>query len=205
MGAGYTKTINAVANAADGSVRNANNNWTTCRTAATGSQTSSELKVQEHRAGGTYFIWRGFTTFDLSVIPAHSKITSAILKLSAVGSADDDLNDDIHVVEGSQSNSITTADFDAVGETSFGLIDFSTIVANSYNNITLNSTGESFIEDGIGGTIKIAVMGGRDLNAGAAPGEGTVSECDFDGAEDAEPPQLVLTYLPPVGGGIIGG
>ena len=95
----------------DGDVWNGNNDWATCRSAATGGDVSSiQLRIQTTHPS-TYQIIRAFLPFDTSALSDTATIASSSLYVKT--------NDTVsgtaygNIWQGTQATTLSTADFDA--------------------------------------------------------------------------------------------
>lgn len=153
-------TVDIYGGSGDGRVYHEDSAWDDVKDAATGTSASTAdatANVQSLLDSGTYKIQRLFIYPDLSSIDDDVELLNATLKVYA----ETDNGAEIYVVKGTQEDSLTTADYDAQGSTSFGSI--SSVTLNQYNDITLNSDGIEELKSKLGGTAKLCLMTGLDF------------------------------------------
>lgn len=120
--------------------------YATIHNAATGAATSANGSALTQMVTLNYDLWRGFMTFDTSVLTANAVISSAFVRLVASGGAFDN-NDSttLDIVASTQASStaISTADYNKTGTVTFGSKAFSawTNTSNANNDFTLNASG----------------------------------------------------------------
>lgn len=193
---------------ADGWVYKDTCTWSTCRSAADGSSFSSTDVT--NRSASTVkdvtlnAIGRGFFYFDTSSIGSGNTVTAATLNLYLPsGWVFDELNDAnsyITTVQGTQADTLSTADFDQVGSTKWSDDQDLTTLAgntNAYNTWTFNSTGQAGIN--VTGTTKIAVREGHDFD-NVDPGTGALKYSEMgvryaDNTGTSQDPYLSVTYV----------
>ena len=150
-----------------------------------------QCSIAAYSYGSTYYYYRSYLKFS-SDIPAGSTITSIVL--SVYGKSGVYNQPIICAVSSTFADTPTVADFGNKGTTSFGTVK---IVANQYNNITLNAAGLSYFTTP--GDTKIFLM-----VYGAAFSHGTVRSytdigyiyySEYPGTD--RDPKLVVTYTPP--------
>lgn len=150
-------------------------NWAATRGAATGTHTNdtatNERCFTEVYTGKGY-ISRVFTLFDLSSIPAGSTLSSATYSFvcpSGGCASRDNSGEYWNVIQTSPAsdNVLVTADYDAVTFTSYGEsqeADSITDDGSTYEDITINATGLTYISGTFGGTCRLGGMCRHDLN-----------------------------------------
>ena len=118
---------------------------TTATDAAWSTASGTYVEVGSVLTGGTYISRRAFAGFNTSAIPSTDTIYSAELVVDNPTATAGDYT--IHVVGGFQGQGpIDTADFDKVGDVSFGQLIFQNAVDESgYKTFTLNSNGLAHI------------------------------------------------------------
>lgn len=142
---------------------------------------------------------RGLMTFDTSGVPTGADVTAATLSLFLDDKGNELGNLAAHIVSATpnQNNRISMADFQRLGDTSFGSIGYNSMTLNAYNGFTLNSSGRSSIVKG-----GISAFGVRSdwylLNS--YTGSWSVWSASWfiwtsaDNPGTAEDPKLVVTY-----------
>lgn len=196
-----TDTITSTDDNAAGEVSNANSNFSTARNAATGTSASpgdSNCGTRASLSAGTWFIERGFLTYDLSSIPSNAVIVSAKVEIYFNSVSFQDAGAAWHVVEGTQSSSLTTADFNNLVFTSLGTIDLGAVNQDAYNDVTLNSTGLTLVQSKFGTTLKMVHILSTDLNDTTPSGSG--DELNVSSPASGEPPKITVTYTVPSAG-----
>lgn len=141
-----------------------------------------------------YVIYRGFLFFDTSIIPYDANITSA--NLTIYGSDDYSTTDfDITIQNGQPTyphDPLVAGDYyQAHYSGNGGSVSTSSFSTSSYNNITLNADGRSWIN--IGGTTKLCLRSNREISAISPT---TWEFVEFHSAEAGAgyQPQLHITY-----------
>ena len=194
-----TATFYSVAGG-DGVVQKSGAVWATQRGAATGTSVDktsafgSCMQVQEYT--GTYYIDRGFLSFDTSSIPDGATISSAVLHIYVNTKSDVGIGDSLVLVEGTQASAtdLATADYDAFGSTELASRALSAITTSAYNTLTLNSSGLAIINKT--GHTKLCTRSARDVD-NSAPGSGQYSSVAIywsDETGTSKDPKLVVTY-----------
>lgn len=185
----------------DGVVQKSGAVWATQRGAATGdsrdktSAFGSCMQVQEYT--GTYYIDRGFLSFDTSSIPDGATITDAVLYVYVHGKSDVGIGDSLVLVEGTQASAtdLSTADYDAFGATELASrVALTAITAGAYKAITLNSSGRGVINKT--GHTQLCTRSARDVDD-SAPGAGKYSSVAIywsDETGTSKDPYLQVTY-----------
>jgi len=206
--------------AGDGEVYKSDDpSWTTTQTATTGSgydytDTFTQVAGAYSFLLGDYFISRTFFPFDTSAIPSHAVITSAILyfKVSTIADVISDVNSTLSVIQTDQPSSsvLASADYNNASATSSptasqvgGVINISALSTTTYNTITLDSDGLSWIKkngetSNCGTTAGITCLGireGHDLY-NSNPGS-SIHSVIMSTHESSSVPYLEITYTIP--------
>ena len=163
--------------------------------AASGTATTGGVIAigQDYFVTPTYDVYRGGLFFDTSSLALGVAINSATLSLR--GEEDQSITDfNIVVINGADlNNPRVAADYgDLLDDTtSGGAISTSGFGVESYNVITLNTTGINWIIKG--GTTKLGLRSSRDINSNAPTGTEWVDIYgdNFSGDGDAK---LTITY-----------
>ena len=118
-----------------------------------------------------YYIWRSYLFFDTSIIPDDANITEA--KISLYIYSNQSVTDFNITVQNGQPTyphqPLELGDYDySKYSGNGGMFDTSDISLNTYNNITLNATGQSWLT--LTGTTKLCLRSSRDINATAPTG-----------------------------------
>lgn len=197
--------LNAIVTASRfGALRSIQSTWSAARDAATATDSdSADVGCFAYLAAGSYFIRRGFVSYDMSVLPTATAIESIDLNLYIPTSAFDNIDSDtFYVVEGSQSNPITTADFDAVTFTSLGSKTLASISLDAYNVFSLNATGIALVQSKVKSqsVLNLAHIMGRDFNNNAPSGESNQARVSIP--TDANPPYMTINYRLPLGASV---
>ena len=154
----------------DASIYNQNATYNTAWTAASGSISPSSICIGQTLSTGTYTIWRYGYVYDTSTIPDDAVITAANLSIYVVNDYTT-TNFNIMVTNGQPTyphNPVVVGDYDKSYYSGLGNAGFSTagIVTSAYNNVSLNSTGISWIS--LTGETKLLVRSDREI-AGTVP------------------------------------
>lgn len=158
---GVTITTTTVyGSTSDGLMRAINTVWATARGAATGQDlddtSSTEVAATASlRSGANYHIWRSWLFMDLSTIPLTATITACVLKLMSYDTAESIMT----VVEGTQADPLTTADFNNFTGAEFGHVTWALGGGGvpAANQITFNATGLTYLNTVLGGTAKLCL------------------------------------------------
>lgn len=194
-------TINA--SAGDGRVFDNDATWATARSNTVGDTADSAFLIaQANKDNGdsTFTINRGFIPFDTSSIPTGSTITAVDLKLYVASKDDEETGGEIGVIQTTQASisAIATGDYDnlTLNSPTEGAtrVTIAAISTSAYNTISLNAAGRGFVNPG--GSTLLGIRHSRDID-NSTPGGSTDSArnrivCQV--SEDANPPQLVITY-----------
>jgi len=171
-------TVNFYPTSGDGSIyRNNSSNWTTTRSAISGSGVSSTvttLKVGSGKYSSIRFqIERGFLSFDTSALPDNATITNANLKVFVDSKLnnDNDGTDWVTVVQGNQpsTSSLALADYDLAGSVNnpvegidaLGRKDITLVATGQTLGFTLNQTGQNWVSKTA--PTKLALREGHDV------------------------------------------
>lgn len=179
----------------------ASSSWATVRSAASSNFVDVTTPIRAAASnynGSLYSIGRGFFTFDTSSIPNGAVISVARLYLKPT------LIENVHSVDihcvaatNSSTSSLSTADYDQVGSTSFGSKALSTYSVGVYGYIDFNATGIAHIDKD--GYTKFACRTSQDLNNSAPPGSAnnilTINADDASGTSND--PYLYVEYAVP--------
>ena len=146
----------------------------------------------------TYQVDRGFVFFDTSPIPDGATITSVSLGL--YGQADSSATDfDITITNGqptSPSDPLVGTDFNKNNYSgSGGTFNTAGFTTSGYNTITLNSTGQGWINKT--GTTKLCLRSSRDISSTTPTGNEYVSVYASEQTGTSQDPQLTVTYTTP--------
>lgn len=200
-------TITSTNDNAAGRLDHQSNNFSTARDAAVGTSASAADTLNGCFAyltspGGTYFISRGVTTYNLASVPSQSKINSVTIQLyiSSTSFANED-SDTMYIVESSQSSSLVTSDYNNVTFTELGSKALSAITQNAYNDFELNATGIALVQTKTESVLKLGHLMGKDFNNVAPTGNNQVN---IAGSSGDNPPKVVVTYTPFTGSFLFG-
>jgi len=175
-------------------------NWSTVRGATAGTEVFStesysnyavQTYVNTNYGGGTE-IDRSFFYFNTSDLPDNATIVTATLSLYGYSTAEST----VCVQEGTQSDTLTTEDYDAFTGNEFG--HTTSWTTSGYNNISFNDTGKGKINKT--GTTKLCVREYPHDYQNVDPGA-TENRCGMyyaDNTNTAYDPKLVITYSIPV-------
>lgn len=186
-------------NFVDGFVENPSLTWATAHDAATGTTATVDTlgdngQVQTFLFGGaTYFIRRGFYSWDTSSIGATATITSASFFITLNNHSGGPL---MNLVQGSQAstNTLVEDDFNKLGTTRFST-DASNETDGTSQEFVLNAAGIAAIQKT--GTTKFVFTRDRDID-NLAPVDFVFS--NYYGSANATPalrPFLRVTYTTP--------
>ena len=150
-----------------------------------------------------YEVYRAVADFSLSSLPVNADITSVLLSLyhTAIYLSSDF---DVTLVSAADIGAtLVAADYgDLLDDTvSRGSITASTLVLDSYNDITLNATGVADILTAAGGTFRIAFRSSRDISQ-TSPGVGATGVYHTEAAIFSghsvtnKKPKLTINYVP---------
>ncbi|MDW7680065.1 MAG: CARDB domain-containing protein, partial [bacterium] len=187
-------TIDCYTTSGDGSISGDpmySGNYTNLRNASQGvpSYTGSGANIGQNY-GGSYSIHRGYFPFDTRSIPSNATITNAVLKVWGLFNHSD-TEFDLCIVQSTQQStgSLISSDYPRVSTTIGGYKSTSSFSNTSYNQITLNTTGKSWIAKG--SYTKLAIRSREDINASAPTNAEWVSVYS---KESSHPPILTITY-----------
>ena len=154
-----------------------------------------------------FYIYRTYSDFDLSSLPAGAIITAATINLfgEAVSGVD---QSDIIIVKGTYDSSLAVEDFDSIDNWSSGTATptaYSSVLAagsydtSDYNSISLNSTAITDLQSAYeGGTrFKTVYMNHTHDHENSLPSSGQLVGLDYIGMQGdaSQRPYLELTYL----------
>ncbi|MDP3043740.1 MAG: hypothetical protein Q8N21_05070 [bacterium] len=156
----------------------------------------------------TAYVQRVFLPINTSGIASDANITNAALYFYGTTkySMDDDGQDYIAVVQTTQAStdSLITADFWQCGTnnnpTQGGSKDLGLMASDSYNSVTLNATGISWINKGVGAWTKLGLREGHDCeNAIIGTGlvNGFLAVYFSEQTGTSQDPYLEVTYTAP--------
>ncbi len=187
----------------DGHVAYDNTTWATARTAATGNGVSDSNTIFEFQttlSSGTYVLKRSFTLFDTSSITDTDTIDSATYSTYVTNCYNSNNMSNVLVETTPASNTaLSTADYDAVGSTSFGSYAHPAgfpSSPNTYWNITVNASGLAIISKT--GVTKYGIRVSGDINDIAPSGgsekynQGVIISADTSGT--STDPKLVVVH-----------
>lgn len=149
--------------------------------------------------GNRFRIYRGFLFFDTSTIPSNATITSATLSL--YGKADISSTDFDVTIQNGQP----TYPHDALAAGDYlysqysgngGTFDTAGFSSSGYNDITLSTTGLTWIQTGAGAETKLALLSSRDISATAPSGDEYVYFWSNEKGAGYQP-KLVVNYTTP--------
>lgn len=172
-------TISIPSTAADGHVVSSNVNYATAQGASSGTSidnTSVFIVIDNRLYYDTYNVHRGFLYFDTSSLGATAAIVSATVTVY-VAADQWELNaghSDLRLYEGTQSDSLALADFDAFGVTALSadFTNWNYAMAVGNHTITLNSDGRAVINKT--GTTKFCLRITGDIAASIPSGPNDV-------------------------------
>ncbi len=136
-----------------------------------------------------WYIWRSFFDFDMSAIPVSATITACTLTLQSYGAE----TCDIELQEGTQSDSLAWADYDAFTGSPF--VTQAWVIGS--NILTLSAAGLTYIQSKFGNTAKLCMREyDHDyLNVAPSVGENFQAGLYWSGAAvAANRPKLTVTY-----------
>ena len=165
-------TVDFYSSSSDGQIAKSNSSYSTAHDATTGSKYDTFTYFQVGQKLTTiYYVFRGFVFFDTSSIPSSATIQSASLNLYFYT---DNSDTDFDIVI---QNGQPTYPHDPLEEGDYyydhysgdgGSVNTSSLTLNTYNAITLNSTGLGWITKG--GQTKLCLRSSRDINSNAPTG-----------------------------------
>lgn len=194
----------------DGVVRAENTaTYALAHDAATGTSASdtvaSDAFITNYKvSSSSWYVRRAFFGFDVTSVGSD---TMSAVVFSICGSGDNFENvdsDGIEIVSGSPASNtaLSTADFDAIGSTSYATKLLSTWdkTINVYNDFSLSGAGITYV-DGWSSVGFLVTRSTKDLS-NTAPTGGNACNCLYaDTASTTSDPKLVITHS--AGGGII--
>lgn len=144
---------------------------------------------------------RFLTTFDTSALTTGATISAAVLSVFGAATRANIGNPDLHCCASTPASAgdIVIADYSQVGSTSFGSIAFGSFSTSAYNAITLDANGIANISKT--GISKFALRTNWDMNNSTSgiSWSTDVSDLEFQTADGANAPKLVITYTVAVG------
>lgn len=161
--------------------------------------TDAYMRLRALRNGTGYYCDRNAASFDTSSLGAGATIVSAVL--SFYGNTTNFSNPSstsMEIVGFTPANlgTFVDADWTQFGSTAFATgIAFSSLNQSGWNDFTLNSSGLAAINKT--GVTAFGIVSGLDFS-NTAPGFGADNIFEFQSAEGANKPKLVVTYT--VGG-----
>lgn len=185
----------------DGLIGNNNATYATAQSAATGnsaSVTNDQTSIAtNYLDAGQYYVRRAFFGFDFTSI-GSDEITSAILSITGNGVAVENTNTcAIRIFSGTPAanNTLSTADFDAVGSTHYASINLSSWVStdNSYNDFTLDAAGLAYV-NGFSGVGFLVTRLDKDVSASVPTGGNECQGRYADTSGTSSDPKLVLVH-----------
>jgi hypothetical protein len=190
---GQTQTVTVYSQSGDGEVVNQDcATWAECRSATSGDFAYSLYQgatVASSYTANAYAIKRVFLYFDTSAVPANATIQSVTLNVYA-GQYQNGPHRRVYVVQSTQGSPLSILDF---GRLIFASGGFAALAANTWAQIALNATGQTWIAKG--GATRLALVNDLDMN-NLAPTEANDSLISM--AEDsAHRPYLTVTYTIP--------
>lgn len=144
--------------------------------------------------GSNFGISRGVAIFDTSVIPTDANITSAVLSIYVeTDHSDTDFNFTIQSSATYPHNPMQASDYYYAwyGSADGGSRNTSEIAGAGYWNITLNDTGEGYINDA--GYTRFMLRSSRDISATQPTGDEYITFSSRDQGESVAP-KLYVTY-----------
>ncbi len=165
-------TVKLFSSLSNGRVISRANNWPHARGGddylnAVSDEYSAGDAISAYFEGAQYYVNRTFLYFDLSSIPAGSKIKSAVL--GVVGNTRNDSS--VRVYKGTQEDPLVNTDFEAYEGYPFALATWQKYEAPDFNTnlMTLSSGARSYIQGVIGGTAKFCLREDTKDRANEAP------------------------------------
>lgn len=163
-----TQTFRSTSDLSTGIIRNINSTWPPPSTGnlVVGEATDGN-SIVTYLASGSYFVHRGYVSFDTSSIPSDANIVSASIDLhiSETAFGNDDVTT-IEVVGATQGSTLTVEDYENIGSVRFASSPLASLSRNSFNTLPLNSNGLGAINRG--GITQLGLRIGLDLQ-GVAP------------------------------------
>lgn len=175
--------------------------FATARNQATSDTNSVAWNCRASFSAGNYFISRMGLPYDTSALTAAATITPDVNTHSVYFTSNSSSDaDSLRLITYSPASSTARAngDYDSFATTAQATGDqlISGITTDSYNALTLNTTGEGNIS--LTGFSNFAFRSVRDINDSAPTG---LNQPAANGASDGNPPKLVITFTRP--GGLI--
>lgn len=166
-------------------------------TVADSTTDASPITTNYKASPSEWYVRRGFFGFDMTSIGTD---TVSAVTFSAAGDGSTPENADSDTIEivsatPASNSSLSTADFDQVGSTSYASLAVSSWVSTSgtYNDFTLDANGISYV-DGNSGVFFLATRAGRDLSNTAPTGGNAVNCLHADYTGTSADPKLVVVH-----------
>lgn len=154
--------------------------------------TQDEIYVGQALDGSlSYHVYRTPIIFDLSTVPNSASITAATLKLYGQQDLCVTSEFDVTAVSGTFHNPIVYNDWDDFGSTSFGTINTVSCSVDTWNSITINAAGLTYLNAITNDVLKLGVRSSRDISETTPTGN---EYYRFDSVEEGHAPQLDVTY-----------
>jgi hypothetical protein len=151
-----------------------------------------------HYNSGWEDFTRGFMLFDTSSIGSNV-VSDAVYSFTSSQKNDTASEDTWNLVASTPASNtaLVAADFDNVGSTSYGTIETTGVTANSstYNDITLNSTGEGAVSTS--GITKFAFRWEADRADSEEQSTSQILQLSADTSGTSKDPKLVVTHAAP--------
>jgi hypothetical protein len=185
----------AYSSTSDGNIYGNNANYNTAWTAVSGTVSSTDGYLGQLTG---YTVHRLFLFFDTSAIPDDATVTSATLSL--YGKTDLSTTDFLMTVQNGQptypTDPLATTDYNkAYYSDDGGSLTTDGLSTVAYNDITLNSTGESWIS--LTGTTKLCVRSSRDIAGTTPTGNEYVQVYLAEETGTSKDPKLTVNYTYP--------
>jgi len=229
----YATTTPSFSGSGDGAVSQTGASWNACITGAgsgSGYGGSDANTLSQGDGASPYTIYKGVIPFSTSVIPSDAVIESAsvFLNIAGIVANTDNDGDDYYVIVETFTASATTLQNDdyadigydegneVAGRGNLGnaivegstQVDFSSFVANSYNEYELNATGLLWIKrdgesstcgSGLTGTTCLGILEGHaSLNHAIAPGTDNFAYWyTSENTGTSKDPYIEITYIIP--------
>jgi hypothetical protein len=136
-----------------------------------------------------YTVARSFLFFS---IPSGVTISQAKLVLTSSGSGSG--SPVIHAQQGTQADPVIAGDFDAITGSSFGSVSPTNFTGGSSFDMTLNSTGISYLNSVAGSVAKIVLREAQDINNSTPDDYVAWLPLSQNATTENHRPKLVITY-----------
>jgi hypothetical protein len=189
---------------ADGEIRGNHAVYATARSTATGgSAIAIDSSIGQRHDGGTYWIYRGFLSFDTSAIPDGATVSNATLYVKTKDDLSTDNDFDLRVYRYAWEETLTDtgppdkreANYDGAygGSATYeGVILDTSAYPGDDQWISLAVAAAGIVKDG---DTKYTLVSSRDVS-GTAPGGGESEYIDIHTAEAAgEEPYMEINYV----------